>query len=115
MGLDAHWEFSSVTGRDRDGRRFLNRLVVPKDETLRASAKATLEQAIAKYVEAVALAVLAEEFKVRTAVVVNQENILVRLWRIAALNRVVGLTRNNNSGHARHTDNLPLAGRNVNK
>ena len=34
-------EFSDLFGRD--GRRFLNRLVVPKDETLRASAKATLK------------------------------------------------------------------------
>ncbi len=72
-------------------------------------------QAIAKYVEAEARAVLAEEFEVRTAVVLNQENILVRLWRIAALNNVVRLTRNDDSGHARHADNLPFAGRKVNK
>ena len=72
-------------------------------------------QAIAKYVEAQALAVLAEEFEVRTAAVINDENIPVRLWRIAALNNVVLLTRNDDSGHARHADNLPLAGRKVNK
>ncbi len=72
-------------------------------------------QAIAKYVEAEALAVLAEEFEVRAAVVVNEENILSRLWRTAALNNVVRLTRNDDSGHARHADNPPLAGRKANK
>ena len=69
-------------------------------------------QAIAKYVEAEARAVLAEEFEVRTAVVINEENILTV---VAALNNVVRLTRNDDSGHARHADNLPLAGRKVNK
>ncbi len=72
-------------------------------------------QAITKYVEAEALVVLAEEFEVRTAVVINEANILMRLWRIVALNNVVRLTRNDDSGHARHADNLPLAGRKVNK
>ena len=67
---------------------------------------------LAKYVEAEALAVLAEEFEVRTAVVINEENILTV---VAALNNVVRLTRNDDSGHARHADNLPLAGRKVNK
>ncbi len=71
-------------------------------------------QVIALCVEAEALAVLAEEFEVRTAVLINEENILVRLWRIAALNNVVRPTRNDDSGHARHADNLPLAGRKVN-
>ncbi|MCH7721597.1 MAG: hypothetical protein IH988_11530, partial [Planctomycetes bacterium] len=51
---------------------------------------------------------LAEEFEVRTAVVINEENILTV---VAALNNVVRLTRNDDSGHARHADNLPLAGR----
>ncbi len=63
-------------------------------------------------VEAEALAVLAEEFEVRTAVVINEENILTV---VAALNNVVRLTRNDDSGHARHPDNLPLAGRRVNQ
>ena len=72
-------------------------------------------QAIGKYVEAQALAVLAEEFEVRTAVVINEENILVRLWRIAMLHNVLRLTRNDDSSHARHAHNLPLAGRTVNK
>ncbi len=73
------------------------------------------QQAIAGCVEAEARAVLAEKFEVRTAVVINQENILVRLWRIAALNNVVRLTRNDYPGHARHAHNLPLAGRKVSK
>ncbi len=72
-------------------------------------------QAIAKYVEAEALAVLAEELDLRTAVVINEENILIRLWRITALNNVVRLTRNDDSGHARHADNRPRADRKVNK
>ncbi|MCZ6653587.1 MAG: hypothetical protein O7D91_11235 [Planctomycetota bacterium] len=55
------------------------------------------------------------EFEVRTAVVINEENILIRLWRIAALNNVVRQTRNDDSGHARHAHNLPLAGRKVNQ
>ena len=50
----------------------------------------SLEQAIALCVEAQALAVLAEEFEVRTAVVINEENILTV---VAALNNVVRLTR----------------------
>ena len=58
---------------------------------------------------------LAEEFEVRTAIVINEEKILIRLWRIAALNNVVRLTRNGDSGHARHAENLPLAGRKANK
>ena len=49
------------------------------------------------------------------AVVINEENILVRLWRIAALHNVGRLTRNDDSGHARHAHNLPLTGRKVNK
>ena len=72
-------------------------------------------QAIANNVEAEALAVLAEEFELRTAVVINEVNILVRLGRIAGLNNVVRLTRNDDSGHAKHADNLPLAGPKVNK
>ncbi len=58
------------------------------------------------------LAVLAEEFEVRTAVVINEENILTV---VAALNNVVRLTRNDDSGHAKYADNLPLAARKVNK
>lgn len=58
---------------------------------------------------------LAQEFELRSAVVVNEENILVRVWRIAALNNVAWLPRNDHSGHSRHADNLPLAGRKVNK
>ena len=46
----------------------------------------SLEQAIALCVEAQALAVLAEEFDVRTVVVMNEENILTV---VAALNNVV--------------------------
>ncbi len=72
-------------------------------------------QAIARYVEAEALAAFAEEFEVRTAGAINEENILVRLWRIAAPNNVVRMTRNDDSGHARHADGRPLAGRTVNK
>ncbi len=72
-------------------------------------------QAIAKYVEAEALALLTEEFELRTAVVINEENILIRLWWIATFNNVVRLTRNDDSGHASNADNLPLAGRKVNK
>ncbi len=64
-------------------------------------------QAISDCLEAEALGVLAEEFEVRTVVVINEENILVRLWRIAALNTVVRLTRTDDSGHVRHADNLP--------
>ena len=63
-------------------------------------------------VEAEALAVLAEEFELRTAVVINEENILTV---VAALNNVLRLTRNDDSGRARHTDKLPIAGRKVNK
>ena len=72
-------------------------------------------QAIAKYVEAEALAVPAEEFEVPTAAVIIEENILIRLWRIAALNNVLRLTCNDDSGRARHADNLSLAGGNVNE
>ncbi len=73
------------------------------------------DQATADCVEAEAMSILAEEFDLHTAVVVNEENILVRQWRITALNNAVRLTRNDDSGHARHADNLPLAGRKVNK
>ena len=66
-------------------------------------------QAMAKCVDAEALA---EEFEVRTALVINEENIQTV---VAALNNVVRLTRNDDSGHARHADNLPLAGRKMNK
>ncbi len=69
-------------------------------------------RAIALFVEAEALAVLAEEFEVRTVVVVNEKNIL-RV--VAALNNVVRLTRNDDSGHARHGGSLPLTSRKVNK
>ena len=54
----------------------------------------------------------AEEFEVRTAVVVSEQNILTV---VAALNNLLRLTRNDDSGHARHADKLPLAGRKVNK
>ena len=69
-------------------------------------------QAIAKYVEAEAIAVLAEEFEVRAVVVINEENILTV---VAALNNVVQLTRNDDSGHARHADNLWLTSRKVSR
>ncbi len=69
-------------------------------------------QAIAKYVEAEAIAVLAEEFEIRTAVVINEENILTV---VTGLNNVVRLTLNDDSAHARHAHNLPLAGRKVNQ
>ncbi len=59
--------------------------------------------------------VLAEEFEVRTGDVINEKDTLIRLWRIAALNNVVRLTRNEDSGHVRHADNRPLAGRKVTK
>jgi len=52
------------------------------------------------------------EFEVRTAVAINEEHILTV---VAALNNVVRLTRNDDSGHARHAHNLPRAGRKVNK
>ena len=52
-------------------------------------------QARAKYVEAVAIAVLAEGFEVRTAVVINQNDIPTV---VAALNNVVRLTRNDDPG-----------------
>ncbi len=69
-------------------------------------------QAIAEYVEAEALAMLAEEFEIHTAVSINEENILPV---VAALNNVVRLTRNDDSGNARHADNIPHAARKVNK
>ena len=59
--------------------------------------------------------VLAEEFEVRTAVVINEGDTLNRLWRIAALNNPVRLTCNDASGHARYADNRPLACRKGNK
>ena len=70
-------------------------------------------QGIAGCVEAEALAVLAEEFELRTAVVINEENILTV---VAALNNVVRLTRNDDSGHARHAHNLPSPdGKSINR
>ncbi len=48
----------------------------------------------------------------RTALVINEEN---TLKVVAAPNNVVRLTRNNESGHARHAPNPPLAGRKVNE
>ena len=72
-------------------------------------------QAIADCLEAEALAVLAEGLEVRTVVVVNEEDFLVRLWRIAAQNDVVRPARSDDSGRTRHADNLPLARRKVNK
>jgi hypothetical protein len=70
-------------------------------------------QAIAKYVEAEALAVLAAKFEVRMAVVINEENILTV---VAALNNVVRLTLNDDSGHARQADDLPSpAGKSINR
>jgi hypothetical protein len=68
-------------------------------------------EAIAEYAKAEALAVLTEEFEIRTAVVVNEENVLVV---VAALNHMVRLTRYDDSGYARHTENLHHAGRDVN-
>lgn len=68
------------------------------------------EQAIAKYVEAEALEVLAEGFAVRTAVVINDENTLML---VAAQNNELRRTRSDDPGHARHADNLSLAGRKV--
>ena len=55
---------------------------------------------------------LAAESELRTAVVINEENILTV---VAALNNVVRQTRNDDSGHARHADNLLLTGQEVNK
>ena len=49
---------------------------------------------------------------VRTAVVINEEDILTV---VAALNNVVWPIRNDDSGHAKHVDTLPLALRKVNK
>ena len=66
-------------------------------------------QAIAKYAEA---EVLGEEFEVRSAVVINEADLLPVL---AALNNVVRPTRNDDSGHATHADNLPHAGKKVNR
>ena len=59
--------------------------------------------------------VLAKEFEVRTGDVINEKDNLIRLWRIAALNNVVRLTRNDDSCHARRAASLPLAGRKVTK
>ncbi len=59
--------------------------------------------------------VRAEGFEPRTPVVINEENIRVRLWRIATRSHVVRLTRNDDSGHARHAHNRPLASRKVNQ
>lgn len=58
---------------------------------------------------------LTKEFEVRTAVVIHEENILIRLRRIAALNHVVRPTRNDDPGHARHDDNLLHPCRKVNE
>ena len=69
-------------------------------------------QAIASCVEATALALLAEEFELRTAVVINEENILTV---VAAPNNVVRLTRNGDSARARQADKLLLAARKVNR
>ncbi len=69
-------------------------------------------QAIAKYVEAEAFAVLPEEFEVRTAVVIDEEDLLTV---VAALNHMVQLTRNDDSGHARHAASLPGTGPRVTK
>ena len=55
---------------------------------------------------------LAEEFEVRTAAVIDEENILTV---VAALNNGVRLTRNDDSGYATNADNLRLAGWDVNK
>ena len=68
-------------------------------------------EAIAQYAKAEALAVVTEEFEIRTTVVVNEENILAV---VAALNHMVRLSRYDNSGYARHTENLHHAGRYVN-
>ena len=43
---------------------------------------------------------------------IDEENILTV---VVALNNVVRLAQNNDSGHARHPHNLPLARRKVNK
>ena len=45
---------------------------------------------------------LAEEFEVRTPVVINEEDILTVM---AAPNNAVWLTRNDDSDHAAHADN----------
>ena len=55
-------------------------------------------QAIASCVEAQALAVLADEFDLRTVLVINEENALTV---VHALDNVVRLTRNDDSGHPR--------------
>jgi len=58
---------------------------------------------------------LAEDIEVRTVVTISEEHILVLLSRIAALNIVVRLTWNYDSGHARQAHNALLAGRKVNE
>lgn len=68
--------------------------------------------AIAKCVEAEALAV---EFELRTAIVIYEENNLIRLWWIVALNIELRLIRNGDPRQPKQADNLPLAGRKVNK
>ncbi len=98
-------KLSEVRSADRLRRRILHRRRPHQLDVVG-------HQAIAKYVDAEALAALAEEFEVRTAVVITEENILTV---VAALNNVVRLTRNDHSGHARYPDNPPLAGRKVNK
>ena len=69
-------------------------------------------EAIASCVEDETLAVLTEEFGLRTAVVINEEKTLTV---VAALNYVVRLTRNRDFTHARHAENPSVAGRKVNK
>ena len=59
-------------------------------------------QAIDSCVKAEALAVLAEEFELGTAVVINEENILTFA---AALNDVALVTLNDDSADARYADN----------
>ncbi len=56
--------------------------------------------------------VLAEEFDLRTAVVLNEKNILTV---VPALNKRCAVTRNDVSGHPRHAANPLLAGREVNE
>ena len=61
-------------------------------------------RATAMHVEADAIELLAEEFEIRTAVVINQENFLTI---VAPPSNVARLTRSDDPGRARHVDNPP--------
>ena len=69
-------------------------------------------QARAGHVEAASPAVPVEEVEVRTPVVINEES---SLTVVAPLNNGVRPTRNADSGHARHVQDRPLAGRKADK